>query len=114
MKIVVPGPLHPDFFDGMTPIMTEVEARAFEVEVTWVERHSRAPVVLARDQTEARALARRQVVSEADGDVDDLETSIPYELDHEDWVTDAEIERYRKAVGRMNAKSVCSVTGGAR
>ena len=38
MTIMVPGPLHPDLFGGMTPIMTAVKGRAFLVRVAWSTR----------------------------------------------------------------------------
>lgn len=38
-RIVIPGPLHPDFFDGETPIMETVEmaGQLYQVTVTWTE-----------------------------------------------------------------------------
>lgn len=115
MTIMVPGPLHPDLFGGMTPIMTEVEVRAFEVAATWVEHHGRTLTVLARDEVEAKVLARRQAVSAATGDVEDFNVDLTDEIDEGDFrVTETEIAWYCKTMGRINAQSVCSVTGRTR
>lgn len=55
--LYVPGPLHPDMFDGETPILVPLKnpPRAYEVRVSYrvIEHDSRAVRVAARNKTEA-------------------------------------------------------------
>lgn len=66
---LVPGPMHPDLFDGETPIMVPTKLKAFRVQVTWVERHREAVYVLAENADQAGdkavGIVERQ---ECDGD----------------------------------------------
>lgn len=55
VDIYTDGPMHPDMFDGETPIRTKkkVDLHAYEVEVTWMEPDSGRVTVVAKNEDEA-------------------------------------------------------------
>lgn len=65
------GPMHPDLFDGETPIRQPVTLRLYEVDVEYVIEEQGLVTVLARDETEARRGAVR-AAKEAFGPFDRL------------------------------------------
>lgn len=54
--LYVPGPLHPDLFDGETPIMERFEGKVFKADVRIVDFKTwrRRVLVLAADEDEAQ------------------------------------------------------------
>lgn len=113
MKIVVPGPLHPDFFDGMTPIMTEVEGRAFDVKVTWTTTTSERYTVVAENEEQAREIAEVMAERDAIDSPDEFEYEIE-ELDDGEGATLADVEASRKILEEINAKPVQTFARSAR
>lgn len=67
--LVIPGPLHPDLFDGATPVMVPLDKplRAYEVEVAYAvtERESRTVMVAAHNEEEAARSAVERVEATA-------------------------------------------------
>jgi len=66
---LIPGPSHPDMFDGESPIMLPLDKplQAYEVSVTYLvtEHESRTVVVAARNEEEAARLAQQRVEDHA-------------------------------------------------
>lgn len=80
--MLVPGPNHPDLFDGESPVMLPLEkpVKAFQVRVTYAvtERESATVMVAARNAEEAQRIAIGRVEGRADDnehdhDVEDVE-----------------------------------------
>lgn len=57
MKFFVPGPLHPDLFGGMTPIMVEENLYPFTVKINYDCPKSTSYRVVASDENEAEEFA---------------------------------------------------------
>lgn len=68
--MLVPGPNHPDLFDGESPVMLALDKpiKAFEVRVSYAvtEHESRTVMVAARNAEEAARIAVDRVESRGD------------------------------------------------
>lgn len=103
-KICIPGPMHPDMFDGETPVMIEVDAALYRVELSWLRRTGRNAAftrhmnidIGARDESEASFVGEIIVGKRLSNRDDDLYVDDVYMLDvvpDQDQV-DAFVRRY--------------------
>lgn len=76
-RVCLPGPLHPDMFDGEAPIMEPVAKlpRVYEVAVSYTvcERNTLRLFVAASSEREARAIGLAEVEASASDDEGDFE-----------------------------------------
>lgn len=71
--IMMAGPLHPDLFDGMTPIMIPMEGKAFSINASWVTRGEADFIVVANDKKQAEEIATILVDRESECEPDEIE-----------------------------------------
>lgn len=83
--VCVPGPMHPDMFDGETPILVPLAKppKVYEVAVSYTvtERETRRIRVAANNKREAMAAAVAQAEEQADDNEDDFEAEHIQALD---------------------------------
>lgn len=112
MTIMVPGPLHPDLFGGMTPIMTPVKGRAFLVRAAWVARDYTHYTVVAADDAQAEEIAARLVEREHH-DARDMEFATE-ELFNPGCVSAHDAEVSQKILEEINAEPTPTTFGRTR
>lgn len=99
ITIYEPGPMHPDLFDGETPIMVPRKLRAYRVPVKYhipvVEFESDTVVVFANDAEEAERIAIEVVKERADVDAEEFEAEDADELDNHE-ITERDIAEHIK------------------
>lgn len=83
--VCVPGPMHPDMFDGETPILVPLTKppKVYEVAVSYTvtERETRRIRVAANHKREAMAAAVAEAEDQADDNEDDFEAEHIQALD---------------------------------
>lgn len=84
-QLTIPGPLHPDLFDGETPIRVPIglPLKVYQVAVTYVvhENERQTVMLAARNHQEASRLALTLAESRADENEDDFDVEDCQELD---------------------------------
>jgi hypothetical protein len=67
--VCLPGPLHPDLFDGETPVMLPVKRppKLYRVEVIYLIPEAETCTVAAQNEQEAMSHALADVKSDTDG-----------------------------------------------
>lgn len=102
IELYVPGPMHPDLFDGETPIQLPVEIppRLFQVEVSFsvTKRRSRRVTLAATSEAEAARVAVEWAEDDADDSEDDFEVE-----EVEDLATEPGDEELQAWLARQEA-----------
>lgn len=89
MEIYIPGPMHPDLFDGETPIMVPGEFSLFDVDISWTvtEIFEETFTVAALNEEDAAQLARKAAEHHNEGDgfeVQSIEINVDDDISDED------------------------------
>lgn len=84
-EVMMPGPLHPDLFDEMTPIMVPAKVGLYTGVVSWVEPQCKPVVLIAPDMKTAEQWAKQDAENSLDPDACEIQVELndPNDTDHD-------------------------------